>query len=59
MKMGTIASPWRYDAVACAAPRVAETPTARDSGPHKYLAKPCLAGRKVSWSSLRNAFIAP
>ena len=27
--------------------------------PHKYLAKPSLAGRKVSWSSLRNPFIAP
>jgi hypothetical protein len=27
--------------------------------PHKCLAKPSLAGRKVSWSSLRNPFIAP
>lgn len=26
---------------------------------HKYLAKPSLAGRKVSWSSLRNSFMAP
>jgi len=27
--------------------------------PHKYLAKHSLAGWKVSWSSLRNSFMAP